>query len=59
VLKAEQLPASIANLNTTLAQVKAEDLTHFEAGFGESSSCNVQARCLNVKSGESLVCRVM
>jgi hypothetical protein len=28
VFEAEQLPARIANLNTTLANVKAESLTH-------------------------------
>ena len=28
VLQTEELPASIADLNTTLSEVKAEDLTH-------------------------------
>jgi len=30
VLEAEKLPACITNLNTTLAEVKAENLTHFD-----------------------------
>jgi len=28
VLKAEELPAGITNLNTTLAEVEAQDFTH-------------------------------
>jgi len=56
VLKAEELPASIANLHTTLAEMKAKDLTHIckedKRGRRKSSS-----RALEMQSCR--VCRVM
>jgi len=49
VLEAEKLPASITNLDTTLAKVQAEDLTH---GCKEEVKIKCKNECWQV-------CRVM
>jgi hypothetical protein len=49
VLEAEKLPASIANLDTTLAEVQSEDLTH---GCKEEGKVKCKKECWQV-------CRVM
>ena len=48
VLEAEKLPARIANLNTTLTKMKAEDLTHDckDKEEGEELEEQVQANSL-------------
>jgi hypothetical protein len=35
MLEAEELPASVSNLNASLSEVKAESLTHFVIGVSE------------------------
>merc|ERR1719199_966130 len=47
VLEAEELPASITNLNTTLTEMKAEDLTHFCNGEEERTGREVDGRSLS------------
>jgi len=37
VLKAEELPASISNLNAALAEVEAQHFTHFESWAKEKA----------------------
>jgi len=53
VLKAEELPARIANLHTALAEVKAKDLTHCCEMMKERSA-EVQAKRLKREATTSV-----
>jgi hypothetical protein len=50
MLEAEELPACITDLNTTLTEMKAKDLTHFCKGEEERTGRDVDG---------TGVCRVM
>jgi len=61
MLEAEELPASIANLHTTLTNVKTECLAHIYEDEEDGLSCRRSRRKLQAKRLKQKleVCRVM
>jgi hypothetical protein len=60
MLEAKELPASIANLDTALAEMEAEDFAHFsDVGEDELNAKLMKDQAKSLNLGSRGVCRVM